>query len=142
MKEKIPRRSSHCHLGGEPLSPGSQYVTILIITESGCERKDYCAACFERVKKDEGAQYWKGKIPLKHEKRQTPDEKALDLFRRMEDPKLLVVLALYLQRRDQVVKRGELYYEIPETGEVVAVPKIPLTPDEARALGEQLIDLL
>lgn len=142
MKEKIPRRSSRCHLGGEPLTPGTEYFSILIPTEMGYERKDYCPTCFEKINKQEGAQYWKGKIPQKIEKRQTPDQKALDLFRKMEDPKLLVVLALYLQRRDQVIKRGELYYEIPETGEVIAVPKISLTPDEGKALGEQLIDLL
>ncbi len=146
MKEKIPRRSNQCISGEERFVPGSEYVSLLLPTDHGWERRDYCSACWEKVdKKDEG-QYWRGKIPLKVEKRLTPDEKALDLLRTLEEPKLLTVLALYLQRRGQIVRRGEekgeIYYEIPENGETFALPKITLSPEEGKEAGEKLVGLL
>ncbi len=145
MKEKIPRRSTHCCAGGEPLAPGSEYISVLTSTEEGYERADYCLACFEKITHKSG-QFWKGKIPQKVEKRQTPDEKALELFLAEEDPHLLAVLALYLQRRGQIIRRGEEkkmdVYEIPETGEAVAIPKVSLSPEQGKEAGEKLVRLL
>lgn len=146
MKEKIPRRSTHCVLGGELFTPGTEYMSQLIATENGWQRADYCLTCWEKTpKKKEGA-YWRGRIPAKKEKKKTPDERALELFRKEEDPKLLSVLALYLQRRDQIIRRSEekkrLLFEIPETGEIIPVPKMHLSPEEGRKIGEQLVKLL
>ncbi|MCH9627901.1 MAG: hypothetical protein S4CHLAM2_15490 [Chlamydiales bacterium] len=146
MKEKIPRRANQCADGKERFLPGSEYVSLLTSTDHGWERTDFCLACWEKANKTREGQYWRGKIPLKIEKRQTPDEKALKLLRTLEEPKLLSVLALYLQRRGQIVRRGEgkgsIYYEIPESGETFALAKITLSPEEGREVGEQLVRLL
>lgn len=142
MKEKIPRRLTHCAVGGELFTPGSEYISVLVLTEEGWERTDYCPKCWEKEDKAKKGAFWRGRIPLKKEKKLSPDEKALELFRKTEDPKLLSVLALYLLRREQIMRRSETYYEIPETGEVIVVPKIPLSPQEGREAGEQLVKLL
>lgn len=142
MNEKIPRRHSHCIVGGEPLLPGSEYVSHLISTEQGWQRADYCTACWGKIEREISGQFWRGKIPLKKEKKISPDEKALLLFKTTSDPKMLAVLALYLLRREQIVKRGDQLYEIPETGEAVMVSKISLTPEEGREIGKQLMKLL
>ncbi|MCC5832816.1 MAG: hypothetical protein JJU12_07225 [Chlamydiales bacterium] len=142
MKEKIPKRLTRCAAGDEPFTPGSEYVSLLKSTDEGWERADYCPKCWEQEKRGKYGPFWRGKIPLKKEKRHSPDEQALELFRRTEDPKLLSVLALYLHRRDQIARRSETYYEIPETGEVVVVPKMRLSPEEGRKAGEQLVRLL
>ncbi len=141
-RSKIPRRLTHCIEGGEPFTPGSEYVSLLALTDEGWVRADYCPRCWEKEDREKKGQFWRGKIPLKKEKKLSPDEKALELFRKTEEPKLLSVLALYLHRRDQIVRRGDAFYEIPETGEVIAVPKIHLSPEEGRAAGEQLVRLL
>ncbi len=145
MQEKIPHRLTRCILGDEPFSPGSEYISVLTSTEEGWKRADYCPACWEKEAKNSRAQFWRGKIPLKKEKKLASDEKALEFFRKIEDPKLLSVLALYLLRRDQIVQRGEekkmQYYEIPESGEVIIVPKISLSLEESQEVGEQLIKM-
>ena len=142
MKGKIPRRLSHCISGGEPFTPGTEYVSLLIAKEEEWERADYCLSCWEKVEKKGERQFWRGKIPLKTVKKLTPDEKALALFRNLDDPKILNVLALYLLRRQQIVRAGSAHYEIPETGEVIAVPKLILTPEEGKEAGEALVKLL
>jgi hypothetical protein len=141
-RNKIPRRSTHCVSGNEPFIPGSDYISVLLSTDEGWERADYCPKCWEKEKRAKEGQFWKGKIPLKKEKRLSPDEKALELFRKTEDPKLLFVLALYLHRREQIVRRSDTFYEIPETGEVIAVSRITLSPEEGKKAGEQLVKLL
>ncbi len=140
MKEKIKKRLSHCIAGNEPFTPGSEYISLLTSTDEGWERADYCLECWEKNKKP--GQFWRGKIPEKKVKKLSPDEKALELFRKTEDQKLLSVLALYLVRRDQAVRRCETYYEIPETGEVIVVPKMNLSPEEGKRVGEELVRLL
>lgn len=146
MNEKIPRRLSACKMGGEPFQPGSEYLSVLNATGQGWERSDYCVICWEKIKKDIKGHFWRGKIPLKKDKKLSPDEKALGLFIKLDDPKLLSVLALYLQRRGQIMKRGEEkefhYYEVPETGEMISVPKMILSPEESKDAGETLIHLL
>jgi hypothetical protein len=139
---KIPKRSTNCDGCAAPFIPGSAYISILKSSEEGWERGDYCSKCWENEKEKNKGQFWRGKIPLKRDKKLSPDEKALDLFRETKDLKLLSVLALYLLRRDQIVKRGEAYYEIPETGEVIVVEKIYLSPQEGKDAGEQLVRLL
>jgi len=83
------------------------------------ERRDFCGDCWEPKGK-----FWQGKIPLRKER--SPDEKALNLFRKRED--FRYILALYLVRRkelaerSQLSKKGKRCYEVLETGELLYVP--------------------
>lgn len=141
-KEKIPKRAPRCSVCETPFIAGSIYISALV----GEERTDFCEACWEKADQSRFEQHWKGKIPHKLEKKLTPDERALELFKSEEDPQLLAVLALYLQRREQVVKRSSTkkveHYEIPETGEVITIDRIILSPEEGRAAGEKLVERL
>lgn len=136
--QSIPRRLSRCVLAGELFEPGGAYVSLL---ESDGSRKDYCPTCWEKVSKPAGGHLWRGNIPLKKEKVLNPDIKALELFRTLSDLKLRFVLALYLQRKQQFVRRTQTLYEVPETGEVFDVLPVALTAQEGVTLA-QVIDKL
>ena len=137
--QSLPRRLSHCVLEGEPFVQGAEYISCLDLEEN---RKDYCPKCWEKIAKPVEGHFWKGRIPFKKEKVISPDAKALELFRIIEDPKKSFILALYLQRKQQIVRRTQTVYEIPETGEVFNVERVTLTSEEGAALSQELNDLL
>jgi len=131
----IPARLKHCILGGEILTYGSEYISHLDLDG---KRSDYCLNCWEKIPKPKEGSYWKGKIPLKSEKKQRPDAQALQLFYQLKDPKYRYVLALYLQRKQQLVKRTKTLYEIPETGEVFDIPPIVLSAEESEHIAHSI----
>lgn len=131
----IPRRLSRCVLEGESFEQGAEYISFLDMQGN---RQDYCPCCWERIRKPVEGHFWKGKIPLKKEKNFHSDEKALALFRRQTDPKKRFVLALYLQRKQQLVRRTQTLYEIPETGEVFDLEKVTISAAEADTLAHEV----
>lgn len=131
MIVSLPARCSHCSCGKEPLSSGLNYVSYM--NES--QREDYCLACWEKIQNEkktlEGA-YWKGKVAPKKQKSTTADEKALTLFQQeygKENREVLYVLALYLERRKQLIKRGKERFEIPLTGALYTVEEVSVTQE-------------
>jgi hypothetical protein len=133
--QSLPRRLSRCILGQEPFEQGMEYLSFL--DAEGC-RRDYCPSCWEKIAKNGEGHFWKGKIPYKREKVSQPDERALKLFRQHKDLKQRFVLALYLQRKEQLVRRTQTLYEIPETGELFEVEKISLSSEEGERLAKEI----
>jgi hypothetical protein len=133
--QSLPRRLSRCILGQEPFEQGMEYLSFLDL--EGC-RRDYCPACWEKIEKKGEGHFWKGKIPYKQKKASQPDENALELFRQHKDPKQRFVLALYLQRRGQLMRRTQTLYEIPETGELFEVEKISLSLEEGERVAKEI----
>ncbi len=138
MQKKIPVRASNCAQCSRVFQRGDSYVSQL----SEDTRRDYCSICWEKADFSDKGQFWHGKIPEKSEKKMRPDERALEFFQIGEDPKELTLLALYLQRRGQVVKRKGSLYEIPETGEVIFFEPVSLTPQESEEITARLIERL
>lgn len=137
--QSIPRRLTRCILGGESFDKGSEYVSFL---DAEGNRKDYCPLCWEKITKTSEGHFWKGKIPLKKERLSNPDQRALELFKESCDPKIRFVLALYLQRKQQLVRRTPTLYEIPATGELFNVEKEIPNPEESAALAHTVDQLI
>lgn len=149
---QIPKRSKVCFLGQEILSPGMDYYSLLIENNTHeYERQDFCALCWSKFldtpdpgKKTLG-KHWKSKVPTKKDAPQVPqnrDEQILSLLRSSltgdmpEDRDESFVLALYLARKRFMLLRKEIaqedrsiiqLYEIPETEEMILIPKIELS---------------
>lgn len=131
----IPRRLSHCSLGRESFEPGCEYLSFL---DYEGNRKDFCLSCWDKMQRPIKGYFWKGVIPKKKEKILHPDHQALILFKTMDHPKLRFLLALYLQRKHQLIRRTETFYEIPTTGEVFNIEKETLSQEEGVILAQQL----
>lgn len=144
----IPRRAQVCALGNEALGEGTQYFSAL---EEGPDRqvmrRDYCAACWEKVSSKGHRAFWKSKVLLKGSGKKE-EHKAVDFSRYAflllkealhtdteESQEEAFVLALYLARKRQLILRnimdrgGELYdlYEVVATEEMLAVKKMDLS---------------
>lgn len=149
----IPRRAFCCALGNESFEPGSKYISHL--SSDGKERKDFCPSCWlqsEEYKKKEKGHFWRGKIPKKIEKTDASEEKTLHLFREVYqtgmNPKLLYVLALYLQRRKQLMllpsgkKMDSLVFELMETGETFSLKPFSLKEEDVAVIFQEIAQLL
>ncbi len=131
--QSIPRRLSHCILGGELFEKGDEYISFL---DPEGNRKDFCTRCWAKKGKPSEGSFWKGVIPPKKEKLSLPDENALKLFRSTLEPKMRFVLALYLHRKKQLFRRTETLYELPETGELFHVERQTLLAQESVSLAQ------
>jgi hypothetical protein len=151
----VPRRTSQCVCGKKPFQSGDRYVSFLKMTEKGWVRKDYCEMCWKNSQgTDPEGLIWKGKIPLKRQKIMTADEKANHLFRTLvneksedlENQKLTFVLALYLERKKELVARGVLKnkscFEHVESGEVFALDRVQLSQEEFDKTVSSLLEKL
>lgn len=137
--QSLPRRLSHCALEGEPFECGMEYVSFLDLDGN---RQDFCLSCWEKAKDSGNGYFWKGKIPLKKEKILHPDEKAIELLRQTKDLKKRFVLALYLQRKQQLKRRTQTLYEMPDTGEIFDVEKVLLEAEESSQIAQEIESLL
>lgn len=160
IKYEIPRRAHFCASQKEPFLENAEMISVLIPISEGYERRDYCLACFENdfstLEQLEGLIYWKTVLSSKKAtgKQYTRDERAIELLRESLGDKdqsvLCYVLALYLERRNQLVKRQEkrskvdplVFYEVIDTGEVLVVKKIELSRIEFDKVQELLISKL
>ncbi len=137
--QPIPRRLARCSLQGELFEPGCSYVSVL---DGDGNRKDYCLQCWKEISKPVQGHYWKGEIPPKKERQNQPDHNAFELFKSLSDPKIRYVLALYLQRKQQLVRRTQSLYEVQETGEIFDVAPVTLTVQEGESLGQVIEQLI
>lgn len=135
MLVQLPARCSHCSCGKEPLLSGLTYVSYM----NDNQREDFCLVCWEKIQKEkktlEGS-YWKAKVAPKKQKVLSKDEKALAFFQQeyeSENHQLLYVLALYLERRKQLIKKsdskGKVSFEAVSTGELFQVKKVAVTQE-------------
>lgn len=148
----IPSRAPYCSAGREPFEKGVNFVSFLEIEEEKCHRLDFCLECWEKIKKEKIPQglHWHGRIVPKKEKRVSHDAQALALLKKYydaaNDKKTLYLLALYLERRKQLVLRGVMkgaqVFESVVEEEVFKVEKISLTFEDINALLPQLLDAL
>lgn len=143
---KIPRRSSLCCVGNEPFLPEMEYMSLLKEEKDHSYiRYDYCLTCWNKLDKQtlkNGIQ-WLSKLSPKEMPRpkaiHTLAEKALILLRELlrteENRDEAYVLTIFLERERSIVLRKEalqldgkkiLFYEILETDEAFAIPKIDL----------------
>lgn len=146
----IPKRAQACAKGGEQLTPGMDYYSILVEDDAlGLVRHDYCTACWEKGAKAEALanarSQWKSKVVFRKEDdaqmHLNRDEKILYLLREAmkeqtdEAMAETFVLALYLARRRLLYLRQELeeeghtvqLYEVAATEEMLAIKKIALS---------------
>jgi hypothetical protein len=135
---QLPRRQARCILEGELFEQGSEYISLLDFSGN---RKDYCPACWQKVVKPLDGHFWRGKVPHKQEKTQV-DEKALTLFSEIKEPKLRFVLALYLQRKRQLIRRTKTLFEIPDTGELFDIEPFFLSAEEGEHCAYEIEQLL
>lgn len=130
----LPRRLSHCALKGETFEQGMEYYSFL---DSEGMRKDYCVHCWIEANKGEG-HFWIGRVPFKKEKKEKPDERALELLKQESDPKKKFILAIYLHRKHQLMRRTQTLYEEPHTGELFDITPYPLSSEEGATLVQEL----
>ena len=145
----IPRRAPTCFHGGEAFVKGEEYYSTIAPGEGEgvFERRDFCMKCASELikKKDfqKGASLWKSAIPPKKEPSDLPKQRearALALLKEAiasgHADSEAFVLALFLARRRLIFQRQELslpngrmgiVYEVPETEEMLCVPKITLS---------------
>ena len=159
---EIPKRDSQCSLGGELMAPGLEYYSALKINEGqeSYKRLDYCVPCFERLQKENKrgsyiGSFWKSTVPKKQALSELPkkkDDQALLLLKEAlsssEDlaEEEAFLLSLYLARRRKITYRQELLrfgkifslYEVVETEEMLAIPKIDLSLLEIKTLQIKL----
>lgn len=151
----IPRRNVRCSGCQQLFNPEQNYCSsILEQVDGAIIRQDHCMDC--KPEKTTCDVAWQGKIPssatsLVNEAARC--EKALELLRNFthsEDPEeknQAFVLALYLERRKQIVLRKEIWegtkvatllYEYLETGEMLHVPKVALDKLDLTLVAQQL----
>jgi len=151
---KIPVRAACCSQKKEPFVPNSEMISYIKFHDEEAVREDYCMECWNQVeeeKKRAGGSFWRVKISPKKKERIFHDQESLALFRKLqgasssEEQKLLYLLALYLERRKQLVRRplqgtskAVRYYEIVETGELFAVTACTLSPKENALLMAEI----
>ena len=146
---EIPKRASACAKGGEVLTAGKEYYSVLTENDQGgVLRKDFCCECWkESVKQELGlsaTSYWKSQVPEKKKGDSLPQErdlKALELLKEMLGSGDSItkteafVLALYLARKKKIFLRQQLnnengsiwfVYEVASTEEMLSVPKCEL----------------
>lgn len=147
---EIPKRSTCCIKGGEPLLQGIDYYSALVRNdgEEIYQRQDYCLACWEGFTVSQQVMSsWRSTVPFKKETSELPkrrDERALYLLKELlanEDMSSgamaqAFVLALYLARRRLIFLRQELkregkpllsLYEVAETEEMLCIPKLAIS---------------
>ena len=148
----IPKRSLQCSEGKETLSPGDEIFSVLLPVADTYERRDFCRACWEKKGEELSAfPHWKGFVPdkVKAEKRpQSRDEQALDLLLQTLPQKdgeakgLAYVLALYLERTGQLMKRhekkGVCFFEIVDRAEVLRIDRTALAPADLAGIEKTL----
>ncbi|MCB1136087.1 MAG: hypothetical protein KDK78_07460 [Chlamydiia bacterium] len=161
IKQSIPKRSHYCFQTKQAFEPGSEYFSLVYETPEGCDREDYSAAAWEthgkqRCEELEGV-YWKGEVPPRKPKPQTPEEKEK---RAMEVLKELLaqegteseafVLSLYLRRRKKLLfkrektKDGRLWHlcQISGTKQTLPILQIELTGIEIERVQAEIADRL
>jgi hypothetical protein len=159
----IPKRGTHCVKGGELLSAGTEYHSILVEEGSGeIQRQDYCDLCWKEVgmaASEQARSSWRSRVPSRKEVLDKTalldrDARALHILREILDSPTVAdleeafVLALYLARRRQIALRGQLamadggqaqLYEVVATEEMLTVRRVALSQLQIERIQEKLV---
>ena len=78
---EIDRPSGQCFGSSRSIGPGEEYFAVLVETEQGLERRDFCLQ-FWQEQKPEVYCYWKTKFPDPQQKKQifVDDEMLMTFF--------------------------------------------------------------
>lgn len=103
---KVERTAGVCAGSGKTLEPGEEYYAALLDTQTGFERRDFCAEYWEN-EKPERYSFWKTVIPQPNEKKKlfVDDSVLMNFFERLADEtdelkvNFRFVLALILMRK-------------------------------------------
>ena len=153
---EIPKRGSHCSSCNSLLEPETEYGSV-ITSADGMVRKDYCSSCCEQT--EGGLAHWRGVVPKRMKEEPLPkdrEERALVLLKRMLGDEEAshaeaFVLALYLHRKKMLHLRqemtrdeGQVYflYEVVDTEEMLAVPKVKISSSEVDQLQKKVAVIL
>lgn len=163
---EIPRRSRICSHKEENFIPGMNYFSVLLIeSENGIVRKDFCVDCWEREARKSCASHaishWKSTVSQKKiidsEVDQTREERACSLLKKTitsdspEDAAEAFVLALYLSRKKLLHLRKEFQqndgqlmnlYEVSDTEEMLYVKRVPLSQLQIAVVQKRLAEKL
>jgi hypothetical protein len=156
----IPKRSKLCFGTEKSFEPGTEVFSVVHLqTDGELIRKDYCPTYWfdqgeETLIKDSWG-YWKVKIPDRKKNPLTKHEHAMVLLNDLIETKgkegLTHLFAQYLFRNKHLApcfgkkkkaQRDFTYYEVPQTGEVLAVLKVSIKKEELSVLEGQLIELV
>lgn len=155
----IPKRSRTCAGTEKTFQPGSEVFSVVFQEDDGnLSRKDYCPSYWMDKGEDKllaGAwAHWKVKVPDLKKNPLTKHESAMVLLNELlseEDKGALAHLfGQYLFRNKHLASCGGnvkkeknfTYYEVPQTGDVIAIKKVPMSKDELPAIEEQLLELI
>lgn len=156
----IPKRSRLCFGTEKTFEPGTEVFSVVHLQADGeLIRKDYCPTYWfdqgEEVLIKDSWGSWKVKIPDRKKNPLTKHEHAMVLLKELMEIKgkeeLAHLFAQYLFRNKHLApcfgkkkkaQRDFTYYEIPHTGEVLAVQKVSIKKEELSALEGQLIELV
>ena len=154
LQPEVPKRKQKCFVGQEAFEAGMEYYSQLSEGENGkLNRQDFCLSCWEQWKQqgsDQHESYWRSKV-LEEKKRAPIDrnERALDLLKealQKDDKEEAFILALYLSRNRRLAMRSQderwVIYEILDTEEMLAVPKIELSALQIEKVKGSLVPKL
>ncbi len=156
----IAKRGKVCAGTGEPFRPGSDVYSILVLNSEGeFERKDYSASYWQEQGEASllagTCGHWKSHIPVPEASPQTVHQQAINHLKRLVDEaqeqELAQLFAQYLQRSKQLSlclgarkgpDKGSLYFEVPNTGEMIAVQKVPIQKEHLPEVEAKLFELV
>lgn len=151
----IPKRGSACHRCSLQFSSGKTLISRLCLNNKGeIYRFDSCCECQEHSSMEKGEiSSWKTTVP--NEKKtfgvKQKEEIAKETFENLVregngPPAKIYLLALYLERRRLLVRRGALqedgadvlFFESVQTGDLYPVPLMSVNQIELNEIGEDL----
>jgi len=159
---KISKSSPHCHGCTVPFQLGQAYNSILIQTNEGLQRQDYCEDCFQKNRPEGVYYFWKRTLIAEADsaKRKGPVidmDHVIEFFRRLEGettPQKIAfryILALMLARkkillseqrkRDAAGNEVQVFRE-KQGGQLHEVIEPALQPEEIEAVSNELGVLL
>jgi hypothetical protein len=158
MDWNVAKSQRVCGCGRE-LEENETYFAALYEEGEEFLRRDYCAACWEKVKEEGGFfSFWKTSVPPKEQKRRlfADDEVLLDFFFRLEGAEeeqrrhFFYLLALILMRKKLLkfedIERDEerelLCLRYPLEDRRFRVPDPKLSEEQIEAVKEQLSEIL
>lgn len=154
---EIDKPLGQCHGTNRTIEPGEEYISTLVETNQGLERRDFCADYWEN-EKPEVFCYWKTKLPYPDQKKHifVDDEMLMAFFERLEKEteqekiNFRFVLALVLMRKKRLkydgtkTEDGKEIWQLRITGEkeTVQVANPNLDDEQIEQLTSQIGKIL
>lgn len=163
LQVNIPKRSTLCAAGQETIEPGSIYYSILVEENQEISRRDFCSSCwakFESSKTLPAEIYWKSKAIVQKKEKAKPQDRETRALEFLKEALHLnsaaakseaFILALFLARRRWLYLRQQIMqedgqrlflYEVAATEEMLAIPRIALSPADIQQVQKCIADKL